>query len=136
MAANYKCSNASQLRLVLTRRFHLHFWWVPTHVPEERKHFIVRSIIRDEEAQVSLVQHRSNTDQARTTAGYNGNVLPRVLAGLSLSVVFIVHVGNGLAEWLDAGGRSIFSRGDRDIDVRGPLEAAFDVILDLFDAII
>lgn len=46
-------------------------------------------------------------------------------------MVGIVHVGNGLTERLDTGGRGIFSGGYRDIDVRGPLEAAFDIILDL-----
>lgn len=46
-------------------------------------------------------------------------------------MVGIVHVGNGLTERLDTGGRSIFSGSDSDVDVRGPLEAAFDVILDL-----
>lgn len=105
----------------------------PTHVPEERKHFIVRSVVRNEEAQVRLVQHGSDTNQAGTTTGHDGNILPRVLAGLSLSVVLIVHAGDGLAEGLDTGGGGIFSRGNRDVDVRGPLETAFDVVFDLCD---
>lgn len=46
-------------------------------------------------------------------------------------MVGIVHVGNGLTEGLDTGGRGIFSGGYSNVDVRGPLEAAFDIILDL-----
>lgn len=46
-------------------------------------------------------------------------------------MVGIVHGGNGLTERLNTGGRGIFSRGNSDVDVRGPLEAALDIILDL-----
>ena len=104
---------------------------VQTHVPEQRQHLIVSSVVRNEEAQIRLVQDGSDPDQTGTAARNDGNVLPGVLASLALAVVLVVHLGNGLAEGLDTGGRRIFSAGDGDVDVAGPLEAALDVILDL-----
>jgi hypothetical protein len=46
-------------------------------------------------------------------------------------MMLVVHLGDGLAEGLDSGGRGIFSAGNGNIDMGGPLEAAFNVILDL-----
>lgn len=104
-----------------------------THVPEERKHFIVGSVVGNEKTQVRLVQHGSDTDQTGTTTGHDGNVFPSILAGLAFAVVLIIHAGDGLAQGFDAGSRGILSRGDGDVDVGGTLETAFDVVFDLFD---
>jgi hypothetical protein len=45
----------------------------------------------------------------------------------------VVHLGDGLAEGLDTGGWRIFSAGNADVDVGGPLEATLNVIFDLDD---
>lgn len=45
--------------------------------------------------------------------------------------MLVVHLGNGLAQGLDAGGRGIFSARNGHVDMGRPLEAAFDIILDL-----
>lgn len=102
-----------------------------TYVSEQRQHFVICSVVGDEETQVSLVQDGGDTDQASTATGHDGHVLPRILGRLALSVVGIVHLGDSLTQRLDTSGRGIFSGSHCDIDVCGPLEAAFDVILDL-----
>ena len=43
----------------------------------------------------------------------------------------IVKVGDGNPQWLDPGDRPILSTGHGDIDLLGPFEAAFDVVVDL-----
>lgn len=106
-------------------------WASQTHVPEQRQHLIVGGVIRDEETQVGLVENRGDPDQAGTTSRDDSNVLPRVLARLALAMMLVVHLGDGLAEGLDASGRGIFSAGNGNVDVSGPLEAALDVVLDL-----
>lgn len=106
-------------------------WAGQTHVPEQRQHLVVGGVIRDEEAQVGLVEDGSDPDQPGTATRDDSDVLPRVLASLSLAVVLVVHLGDGLAEGLDASGRGILSAGDGNVDMGGPLEAAFDVVLDL-----
>lgn len=102
-----------------------------THIPEQRQHLVVGGIIWDEETQVGLVENRGNPDQTGTASRDNSHVLPRVLAGLPLAMMLVVHLGDGLAKGLDASGRGIFSAGDGNVDMGGPLEAAFDVVLDL-----
>lgn len=106
-------------------------WAIQTHVPEQRQHLIVGGVIWDEEAQVGLVKDGSDPDQPGTATRDDSDVLPRVLASLSLTVMLVVHLGDGLAEGLDASGRGIFSAGDGNVDMGWPLEAAFDVVLDL-----
>lgn len=102
-----------------------------THVSEQRQHLVVGRVVRDEEAQVRLVQDGGDSDQAGTAAGDDGNILPCVLAGLALAVVLVVHLGDGLAEGLDAGGRRVLPAGDADVEVGGPWEASLDLIFDL-----
>jgi hypothetical protein len=46
-------------------------------------------------------------------------------------MVLVVHPGDGLTEGLDAGGGGIFSAGNSNVDMGGPLEAALDIVLDL-----
>lgn len=106
-------------------------WVSQTYVPEQRQHFIVRGIIWDEETQVGLVENRGDSDQTGTTSRDDSHVLPGVLAGLPLAMMLVVHLSDSLAKGLDASGRGIFSAGDGHVDMGGPLEAAFDVVLDL-----
>lgn len=103
-----------------------------THIPEKRKHFIVRSVIGNEEAQVGLVQDRSNSNETRAATWHNGDVLPGVLAVLALTVVLVVHLRDCLTERLDTGSWRIFSRVDGEVDVGRALEATFDIVFDLF----
>ena len=63
-----------------------------TDILEKPKHFIVRSVVRDEEAQICVAQYRSNTDQPSSASGNNTDILPRVLAVLAFSIVVIVEV--------------------------------------------
>lgn len=102
-----------------------------THVTEERQHFVVGSVVGNEEAQVGLVEDGSDTNQTGTATRNNGNILPSVLAGLALTMMLVVHVGDSLAQRLDTSGRAIFSRGNGDVDVGRTLETALDVVLDL-----
>jgi hypothetical protein len=46
-------------------------------------------------------------------------------------MVFVVQVGNRLAQRFDAGRRTILSAVDADVDRLGAFKAAFDVVLDL-----
>lgn len=102
-----------------------------TYVSEQRQHLVVCCVVGNEEAQVGLVQHGSDSDQTGTATGDDSDVLPGVLASHSLAMVLVVHLGDSLAQGLDAGGWRIFSGGDGNIDVGGPLETTLDVIFDL-----
>lgn len=87
------------------------------------------SIIRDEEANVGIVQDSCDTDEASTSTGDNGDILPSILARFSLAVHLIVQVGNRLPERLDASCRAIFAAVDADIDGLRARETSFDIIL-------
>lgn len=88
-------------------------------------------IIRDEEADVGLIQDRCDSDQAGATARDDGNVLPGVLAVLALPVVLVVKMSDSLPQGLDSSGWRILSAGDTDVYMRWPLETAFDIIFNL-----
>ncbi len=62
---------------------------------------------------------------------YDRNVLPRVLAILALPMMCVVQVGNGCSQGLDARCGTILSSIHRDVNLRGPLETPFDIIVDL-----
>lgn len=91
---------------------------------------VVGSIVWDEEAQIGIVQHGSNSDQARPPTRYDGDILPGVLALLSLAMFMVVQVGDGFPQRLDTGSGSILSSCHGDIDSLWAMEAAFDVIVD------
>lgn len=65
-----------------------------TYVLEERQHLIVGSVIGNEETDIGITEHSSNSDQTGSTTWNDTDVLPCVLAGLALSVVLVVKFGN------------------------------------------
>jgi len=81
------------------------------------------------DTQVGIVQDSGNANQASPSTRDNSNILPRILALLSLSVMGIVQVGDGNPQWLDPGSWSILSTGHRHINLLGTLKAAFNVII-------
>jgi hypothetical protein len=91
----------------------------------------VTSVVRNEEANIGIVQHGGNADETSAAAGDNGDVLPGVLAGLPLAVHLVVQMGHSLAQGFDAGGRAVLAAVRADVDVGGAGKAALDVVLDL-----
>lgn len=65
-----------------------------TYVLEQRQHLVVGSIIGDEETDIGVTKHSSNSDQTGSTTRNDTNILPSVLAGLAFSVILVVKVGN------------------------------------------
>lgn len=102
-----------------------------THILEQTQHFVISRVIGQEETQIGIAQDGGNSNQTRTAARHNGHILPRVLAVLALAVHLIVQLGNGLSQGSNTGGWAVLSRGDRNVNGLGTLEAAGNVILDL-----
>ena len=102
-----------------------------THPLEQTQHFRIRRIIRNRKRQVPIPQDGSDADQTGATTGHDANILPRVLALLTLAVVLIVQTSHGTPQRLDTGGRSILSRGRRDWDGCRAREAAQDLVVGL-----
>lgn len=94
--------------------------------------YLQTCVVRNEEANVGIIEHGSNTDQSGSPTGNDRDVLPSILAWLALAVHFVVEVGNCLAQRLDARGRSILSAVDGNIEGLGSWETTLDVIVDLF----
>jgi hypothetical protein len=120
-----------------------------TYILEQRKHLVVRfslsaieqelrwgnqgrtCVVRDEEANVGIVQHSSDTDQPGTASRHNGHILPRIFARLVLSMHLVVKMGNGLSQRLDTCRGAVLPAGYRDVERLGSLERSFDIIVDL-----
>lgn len=102
-----------------------------TYIAKQREHFIVSRIIRNEETQVCIVQHGGNADQASSPSGHNGYILPRIFALLALAVMYIVEIGHRHPQWLDTCRWAIFSATHGNVNLRGAMEAALDLIVDL-----
>ena len=49
-----------------------------TYILEQAQHLVVSSIVRNEEANVSISKHSSNSDQTGTTTRHNADILPSV----------------------------------------------------------
>lgn len=62
---------------------------------------------------------------------YDRNVLPRILTIFSLPMMCVVQVGNGCSQGFDASCWTILSSVHRDVNLLGPLEASFDIVVDL-----
>ncbi len=88
-------------------------------------------IVRNKKAHVGIVQHGSNTDQSGAATRHNGDVLPRVLARLALTVHLVVQMGNRLAKRLDTSGGAILATVETDVDGLGSGEASFNFVFDL-----
>ena len=80
-----------------------------TDVLKQAQHFVVGGVVWDEEPNIGISEHRSDSDQTCSSAWDHADVLPRVLAVLALPVVVIVEVCNGFSEGFDACCRSIFA---------------------------
>ncbi len=104
---------------------------IEAYVLEERHHLIVCCVVRNKEANIGIVEDRSNADQASSTTGHNSDILPGVLTVLTLAMHLIVHSSDGSAEGLDTGRRAILSSGNRDVDMSRSRERAFNFIIDL-----
>lgn len=73
------------------------------YVTEQAQHLIVGSVVGNEEAEIGVSKHGSNSDKAGSAARHDADVLPSVLACFALTVVLIVKRGNSLSQWLDTG---------------------------------
>ena len=49
-----------------------------THILEQAQHLVVSSIVRNEEANVGISKHGSNSDQTGTATRHNADILPGV----------------------------------------------------------
>lgn len=95
-------------------------------VSKEAQHLVVRRVVRDEEAQVRIAQDCSDANESRSATGDNANILPRVLRGLALAMVGVVHLRHGFTHGLDAAGGTVFAATDGDVNVRGAVFDALD----------
>lgn len=96
------------------------------NVLEEGQHFVVSSVIGDEEAQVRIAQNSSDTDKTSAAPRNDTDVLVCVLALPPFAVVFVVERGNGLAEWLDTSCRTVLTTMGTDIYFLRSLETTSD----------
>ena len=85
----------------------------------------------NEEAQVAVAQHSSDTDQTRTSTRHNAHILPCALALAPLAVVLVVQCRDRLSQRPDTSSRTVLSAMSTDINLLRPLKAAFDAIIDL-----
>lgn len=86
---------------------------------------------RDEEAQIAVAQHSSNTNQTRTSTGDNAHVLPCILALPPLAMVLVVQRRDSLSQWPNSSRGAVLSAMSTDVDMAGSLEAALYAIIDL-----
>lgn len=100
-----------------------------TYVLEERQHLRIRRVIGNGEAQVRVAQNGSNSNETGSSTRHNADILPRILALFTLSVVLIVEFRNGRTQRLDTSGRAVLARrgGDRNGSRAG--ETAEDLIV-------
>lgn len=98
-----------------------------TYVAEQGQHFIVGRIIRDEETQIRIIQDSSNSNQASTSTGDDGYILPGVLAFFPLAMMGVVQGSDGQSERFDTGRGTVLSRVHGDVNRLWALKAAGDL---------
>lgn len=98
-----------------------------TYVTEQGQHFIVGRIIRNEKPQIRIVQDSSNSNQASTSTGHDGYILPGVLAFFPLAVMGVIQGSDGQSERFDTGSGTVLSRVHGDINRLWALKAARDL---------
>lgn len=91
----------------------------------------LRVLTRNEETQIAITQDSSNTDQTRTTTGYNAHILPSILAFTPFSVVLVVQRSNRLSQRPDTSCRTVFPAMSADVDFLRSLKASFYAVVDL-----
>jgi hypothetical protein len=97
---------------------------------EQAQHLVVRGVVGDEEANIRIAQHGSDSDETSSSARHNADILPRVLTVFALAVVVVVEVRNGFSQRLDSCRRPIFAAAHRDWDGSWSREGPFDLIVD------
>lgn len=102
-----------------------------TYVLEQTQHFRVRRVVGNRERQVRVAQNSSNPNQSSAATRHNADILPGVLALLSLTVVLIVQTCHGRTQRLDTGGRTVFSGRRGDGDRSRAREASLDLVVGL-----
>ena len=75
--------------------------------------------------QPSLYEQAVTLQPARTYS----DVLPAVLRVFTLAMMLIVELGNSCTQRFDACSRAIFTPRQRDVDLFGAFEAAFDIVV-------
>ena len=85
----------------------------------------------DEETQVAVAQHSSNSDQTSPSTGDDAYVLPRILTLPPLAVVLVVQLRNRLAQGPDTSRWAILPAMSANIHLLRPLKAALYAIVDL-----
>jgi len=83
----------------------------------------------NEEAQVAVAQHSSDTDQTRTSTRHNAHILPRILALLALSVLLIVEPSYSSTERLDTSSGAVLSGSRVDGNRRWTRETASNIVI-------
>jgi len=78
-----------------------------THITEQSQHLVVGSVVGNEESEVGVSKDGCYPDEASSATWNDTDILPGVLALLSLTMVFVVEVSNGLSEGLDTSGRAL-----------------------------
>jgi hypothetical protein len=64
--------------------------WRKTDILEQAQHFVISGVVWNEESNISISQHCSDSDQASSSTGHYADILPSVLAFLALPVVVVV----------------------------------------------
>jgi hypothetical protein len=82
--------------------------------------------------EVGIVQHGGNADQTSSATGNDGDILPCVLALLTLTMVCVVQIGDGNPQGFDTRSRPILTTGHGDFNGLWAVKATFDVIVDLY----
>ena len=90
---------------------------------------VVGSVVWDEEAQVGIIQHSGDSNEARPATRHNGNILPGILALLPLAMLMVVEIGYSFSQRLYSRSRSIFPPTHRNFNGLGAVEATLDVIV-------
>lgn len=83
--------------------------WGETDILEQAQHLVISGVVWNEESNIGISQHCSDSDQASSSAGHYADILPGVLAFFALPVVIVVEFCNGLSEGLNACGGSILA---------------------------
>ena len=65
----------------------------------------------------------------------DGDILPRVLTGLILSMMCIVQIGDGRAQRFYASGWTVLSSIHGNVNLLRPLKASYDIIVDLWSSL-
>ena len=119
-----------------------------SYVTEQAQHFIVGSVVRNEESQVSIAQHGRYPNETSSATWNDTDILPGVFALLVLTMVLIIEIGNGRSEGFDTCSRSlrinqrrygchslsdrthVFTTSHAHVDGMRTFEAALDIIVD------